>query len=94
MAVGAIAAQLDLANATLSFHLKEMTHADLIVGTQHGRSIIYSANFKTMNLLLAYLTENCCGGNPCASANISCAPKPVPKAVLKRSAKKFVTEHS
>ena len=64
--VGAIAEKLGLANATLSFHLKELTHAGLTLATPNGRSIIYSANFTTMNGLVEYLTENCCLGAACS----------------------------
>ena len=78
--VGAIAEKLDFANATLSFHLKELTRAGLTTATPNGRSIIYSANFSTMNGLIEYLTENCCAGShcaPCTPANqqiAACAP--------------------
>ncbi len=65
MPVGKIAEQLNLANATLSFHLKELTNAGLTTATPNGRSIIYSANFNTMTDLLDYLTENCCAGAGC-----------------------------
>ncbi len=51
--------------SSLSFHLKELAHADLVGSRQEGRFIIYTANFSAMNELLAFLTENCCGGNPC-----------------------------
>ncbi len=68
---GSIAGALDTAPATLSFHLKELSHADLVVSTQEGRFIRYSANFMTMNALIAYLSENCCGGEPCGPV---CAP--------------------
>ena len=68
MPVGKIAEQLNLANATLSFHLKELTNAGLTTATPNGRSIIYSANFNTMTELLGYLTENCCAGAGCAPA--------------------------
>lgn len=64
--VGAIAEKLELANATLSFHLKELTHAGLTMATPNGRSIIYSADFTTMNRLVEYLTENCCAGAACS----------------------------
>ena len=77
MAAGAIAEELDLPNATLSFHLKELSHADLVVARQAGRFIYYSANYRTMNALVAYLTENCCRGSAC---DIACAPKPRRKA--------------
>ncbi|TLY52690.1 MAG: helix-turn-helix transcriptional regulator [Gammaproteobacteria bacterium] len=68
---GAIATALELAPATLSFHLKELSHADLVVSSQEGRFIRYAANFGTMNGLIAYLTENCCAGESCRPA---CAP--------------------
>jgi ArsR family transcriptional regulator len=68
---GEIVARLELANATASFHLKELTHAELVTSRQAGRFIYYSANYATMNGLIAYLTENCCKGNPC---DIACAP--------------------
>jgi len=57
---------LDIAPTALSFHLKELSHADMVRSQQAGRFVIYSANFSTMNALLGFLTENCCGGNPCS----------------------------
>jgi DNA-binding transcriptional ArsR family regulator len=76
--VGKIAEALTLANATLSFHLKELTNAGLTTATPNGRSIIYSANFETMNRLIEYLTENCCAGASCAPCKPTatvCVPK-------------------
>ena len=72
LAVGAIAERLDLANATLSFHLKELTGAGLTIATPNGRSIIYSTNFVTMNGLLDYLSENCCAGSSCSPSIAAC----------------------
>ena len=71
MAVGKIAEELNLANATLSFHLKELTNAGLTTATPNGRSISYAANFATMLDLIAYLTENCCSGTGCAPVSKS-----------------------
>ena len=71
MAAGALAERLGLANATLSFHLKELSHAGLVIARQAGRFIYYSANFATTSELVAYLTENCCRGKTC---DIACAP--------------------
>jgi hypothetical protein len=55
----------------------------LIVPRQQGRFVIYAAQFDTMNALLGFLTENCCGGNPCSPiANPACqlaAPTPCPE---------------
>jgi ArsR family transcriptional regulator len=71
LSAGAIAERLDVANATLSFHLKELAHANLIKSRQAGRFIFYSANFATMNGLVTYLTRNCCRGATC---DVGCAP--------------------
>lgn len=65
LAVGSIATQLGLANATLSFHLKTLAQAGLIEARQDGRFIHYSANYAAMHALLGFLGENCCGGKPC-----------------------------
>ena len=62
---GDIQAKLDLAPATLSFHLKELSNAGLLKSRQEGRFIYYAPDFKTMNALLGYLTEHCCGGQSC-----------------------------
>jgi DNA-binding transcriptional ArsR family regulator len=65
---GALSGVLGLAPSSLSFHLKDLVRADLIQPRHAGRQIFYSARFETMNQLIAYLTENCCGGNPCTPA--------------------------
>ncbi|MEW6687678.1 MAG: metalloregulator ArsR/SmtB family transcription factor [Pseudomonadota bacterium] len=68
LAAGSIAEKLDLAPATLSFHLAGLTHAGLATSRQEGRFVIYSADFAAMDALLGFLTENCCGGAQCAPA--------------------------
>lgn len=65
MAATKIAEELGLPASSLSFHLKELTHAGLITPRPEGRFVIYSADFAAMNGLVAFLTESCCGGNPC-----------------------------
>lgn len=66
LAVGRIGEALALPSATLSFHLKQLRFAGLATMRRDGRSLIYSADFSAMNGLLAYLTQNCCGGAPAA----------------------------
>jgi ArsR family transcriptional regulator, arsenate/arsenite/antimonite-responsive transcriptional repressor len=69
MAAGALGEKLDIPPATLSFHLKTLTHARLIKSRSEGRFVIYSANYTGMNKLIAYLTEHCCAGDA-----TQCAP--------------------
>lgn len=64
---GALCEQLGIAPNTLSFHLKELTHAGLVSQERQGRNLIYRASFTAMASLMAYLTENCCQGAPCAA---------------------------
>ncbi len=66
MAVGEIAGQADMPNATLSFHLNQLKQAGLVHARRDGRQLIQTADFARMNGLVAYLTENCCGGAACA----------------------------
>src|ERR1700752_436357 len=65
MPAGAIADALDLAPNTLTFHFDRLRTAGLVTARREGRSIIYAATFEQMNALIAFLTENCCGGVPC-----------------------------
>ncbi|HSC62535.1 MAG TPA: metalloregulator ArsR/SmtB family transcription factor [Caldimonas sp.] len=74
---GAMADGLGIPPNTLSFHLKELTHAGLVTQERASRNIIYRAAFDRMNALLGYLTENCCQGASCAveSAESCCPPR-------------------
>ena len=60
-----ISESLGIAANTLSFHLKELMHADLISQECIGRNLIYRAQFDRMNAVLSFLTQNCCQGEPC-----------------------------
>jgi len=84
---GHIGEQLGLPSATLAFHLKELKNAGLVTFTRNGRSLIYAAEYPTMNALLFYLTENCCGrpSNQCLPI---CQPEAdaKPARLQKRSA--------
>jgi DNA-binding transcriptional ArsR family regulator len=70
MAAGEVAGAVGIAPNTLSFHLDRLRHVGLVNVARQGRSLIYAARYETMNNLLGYLTENCCGGRPelCAPA--------------------------
>lgn len=61
---GVLAAMLDVPASSLSFHLKELSHAGLANVEQQGRSLTYRADFSRMNGLLAFLTQNCCAADP------------------------------
>jgi ArsR family transcriptional regulator, arsenate/arsenite/antimonite-responsive transcriptional repressor len=74
LAAGDVAARLDLAPNTLTFHFDRLRNAGLITVRRDGRSMIYAARYETMNALLGYLTENCCGGAPNACAPKACTP--------------------
>lgn len=67
--VSQIAERLEIAPATLSFHLKTLTQAGLLSSRQESRFIYYAANYPTMDELIAFLTDNCCSGGT------SCLPK-------------------
>jgi ArsR family transcriptional regulator, arsenate/arsenite/antimonite-responsive transcriptional repressor len=77
MAASELAERLDIPANTLSFHLKNLSHADLVQSRQDGRFVIYSTNYDQMNALLGFLTRNCCGGQ-------GCAPVPVPEVAPRK----------
>jgi len=68
MTPGALSATLDVPASTLSFHLKELMHADLVTQERDGRNLIYRPAIEQMNALLGYLTDHCCHGTACAAA--------------------------
>ena len=69
LAAGIIAERLGVPPSSLSFHLQELVHAGLIAQRRLSRNLIYSAEYRAMNDLVFYLTENCCGrGEACAPA--------------------------
>jgi DNA-binding transcriptional ArsR family regulator len=72
LSAGTIAQTLSLAPSSLTFHLQHLTHAGLISQRRLSRQLIYAADFAAMNALLAYLTENCCGGGAELCAPVCC----------------------
>jgi DNA-binding transcriptional ArsR family regulator len=69
LCAGDIAGRLGVPAATLSFHLAQLANAGLVNARQKSRFIFYSADFEAMNGIVAFLTENCCGGRPCPPAS-------------------------
>ena len=81
MPAGAIADALKLAPNTLSFHFDRLRAAGLVTVRRDGRSMIYAARFDTVNALVGFLTENCCGGAAHLCAPVAqCAPAPIKRA--------------
>src|SRR5712692_3842114 len=74
LSAGVIAERLGIQPSSLSFHLAQLVHAGLITQRRLSRQLIYSAEYASMNTLLAYLTENCCG------QHAGCAPACNPAA--------------
>lgn len=70
LTAGVIGEQLELPAPTLSFHLKTLAQAGLVTTVQEGRFVRYRAEMPGINALIAFLTEDCCGGN-----SQRCAPK-------------------
>ena len=82
---GEVAARLGLPPNTLTFHFDRLRQAGLVTVQRQGRSMIYAARFDTMNALLGYLTENCCGGDAAQCAPAACAPATKSKTREKES---------
>jgi ArsR family transcriptional regulator len=69
LSAGVIAERLGIPPSSLTFHLRQLTDAGLIVQRRLSRQLFYSADFAVVNGLVGYLTENCCGGQSCAPAS-------------------------
>lgn len=72
---GALTAMLGLPASSLSFHLRELSHAGLVTAERDGRHLIYRPAIGRMNALLAYLTAHCCHGEPCDLGNTAAATR-------------------
>ena len=89
---GEVGQRLGIPAATLSFHLKELSHADLVTARQEGRFIYYAANFEHMAALMTFLTQNCCRGMPQECITVletalgrCCAPTPTKRKSTRSS---------
>jgi ArsR family transcriptional regulator, arsenate/arsenite/antimonite-responsive transcriptional repressor len=83
---GSLAARLDIAPSTLSFHLKELAHAGLVTSRASSRFLVYSVDFGQMASLMTFLTRNCCGGMPAdclttVETALAACPPPVKKTL-------------
>ena len=85
MPAGAIAEALGVPNSSLSFHLAQLHRAGLINQERQHRSLIYSADYASMNALVAYLMENCCAGAGCG-ADTACSAEVAPASEQRKSA--------
>jgi len=61
---GEVARRLGVLPNTLSANLTILGHARLVQSRRDGRSIIYTADYGRMALLLGFLLEDCCNGSP------------------------------
>ena len=72
MPAGALASALGVPNSSLSFHLSQLSKAGLVTQERRHRSIIYRADYATMNALVGFLMENCCGGAQACPVEAAC----------------------
>jgi DNA-binding transcriptional ArsR family regulator len=86
MSAGDIAKAVDSLPNTLSNNLAILSGATLVRSRRKGRSVIYAADYDRMRGLLAFLIDDCCGGNPSICAPLAemvsqaacCAPAKAP----------------
>ena len=64
VSAGRISETLEVAAATLSFHLKELAHAGLVSVRHEKQFLYYAVDFERMAELMTFLTQNCCQGMP------------------------------
>lgn len=83
----AIAHALDLAPATLSFHVAHLARAGLIQARQESRFIFYSVKYAVMDDLIAFLAKNCCEGKTCLPKTAAVDSKAKRRRLVKRHAR-------
>lgn len=74
LAVGELQARTGIPPATLTHHLNTLRRAGLVADARDGRSITCHADYASMNALLAFLTENCCGDPDACAPGAACQP--------------------
>jgi ArsR family transcriptional regulator, arsenate/arsenite/antimonite-responsive transcriptional repressor len=78
---GTIAERIGLVPSSLTFHIQALQRAGLVSQRRVSRQLFYAADFGTMNALVGYLTDNCCG-----EASV-CAPNCEPASAAIKSRK-------
>jgi len=82
LAAGEIAKALAVPQNTMSAHLAVLARAGLVVSERKSRSIIYRADLATLQKLMSFMVEDCCGGRA-----EFCAPLPSCKPARGKRAK-------
>jgi ArsR family transcriptional regulator, arsenate/arsenite/antimonite-responsive transcriptional repressor len=86
-AAGSLSDGFGVSPSNMSFHLKELDRAGLIGSRREARSIIYFANYETLNGLIRFLLEDCCDGRPevCTPALAECCAPAVKSSKRERA---------
>ena len=82
LAAGEIAKALAVPQNTMSAHLAVLARAGLVISERRSRSIIYRADLVTLQELMSFMVEDCCGGRA-----EFCAPLPSCKPARGKRAK-------
>lgn len=76
MPSGEIAERLSIPPTRMSFHLATLERSGLVRSWRDGRRILYAASYDDMREFLAFLTEDCCGGNPAICGDLTSVASP------------------
>lgn len=66
--VGRLQERIGIAASTLSHHLHRLILTGLVTQERQATTLICRANYATMDLLLGFLTAECCADAPAATA--------------------------
>jgi len=61
---GVIGETVGASSSNVSFHLAHLERAGLVQSRREARSIIYSASYPTLTMLISFLMKDCCQGHP------------------------------
>lgn len=73
LSVGECQQRLQIAQSTLSHHIKSLVIVDLVRQERRGTTLICRANFELMNALVAFLVAECCVESCCDGERTSAA---------------------